>query len=476
MNAVAPAPAPAMLPVVALVGRPNVGKSTIFNALTRSRDALVADRPGVTRDRHYGVCRGDDFAFVVVDTGGLYGDGDELFELTREQAQAAIAEADLVVLVVDARDGLLPGDRRIVDDLRRAGRDCVLAVNKCDGLDESTALVEFTPLGLATAIPLAASHRHNLDRLVELLRTQMPAANGQAQEAGFEPDRIRVAIVGRPNVGKSTLVNRLLGEERVIVSEVAGTTRDAIHVLLERDGRKYLLIDTAGVRRRARVEDMVEKFSVIKTLQALAQAEVVVVMLDASEGITEQDVTVLGHALEAGRALVVAVNKWDGLDRYQRERCRSELERKLDFVPWAMRTFIAAKHGSGLGELVKLINRAWRASQWEGSAGELTKTLELAIESHQPPLVRGRAPKLRYAHMGGRNPTRVVIHGTRLSAVADSYRRYLENTYRKRFRLEGVPIRLEFKEGVNPYEGKRNVLTERQVRKRRRMVRHVRKG
>jgi GTP-binding protein len=463
----------APLPVVALVGRPNVGKSTLFNALTHSRDALVADRPGVTRDRHYGVCRGEDWAFVVVDTGGLYGDGDELADLTRDQAQAAIEEAALVVLVVDARDGLMPGDRRILDDLRRADRPCLLAVNKTDGLEELGAVAEFAPLGVSTAIPLAASQRRNIEHLLAALRAQLPPGPPPAPEAA-DPDLVHVAVVGRPNVGKSTLVNRLLGEDRVIVSDVAGTTRDAISIDLARDGRRYRLIDTAGVRRRARVEDAVEKFSVIKTLQAMAQAQVVVVMLDASEGVTEQDVTVLGHALEAGRALVVAVNKWDGLDRYQRERCRTELDRKLDFVPWALRVFIAARHGSGLGELLKAINRAWRATRWEASAGDVTKALEIAVEAHQPPLVRGKAPKLRYAHLGGRDPVRVVIHGSRLSSVADSYKRYLENTFRKRFRLDGAPIRLEFREGENPYEGKKNPLTERQVQKRRRLLRHVR--
>jgi GTP-binding protein len=459
--------------VVALVGRPNVGKSTLFNVLTRSRDALVADRPGVTRDRHYGVCRGDGWAFVVVDTGGLYGDDDELADLTRGQARAAIDEASVVVLVVDAREGLMPGDHRILDDLRRTGSACVLAVNKTDGLDEVAALAEFSTLGVPVAVAVAASHRRNVDRLVDALREYLPAA-AEGPSGVEEPDRVRVAICGRPNVGKSTLVNRLLGEERVIVSEVAGTTRDAIAIDLDRDGWRYRLIDTAGVRRRARVDDAIEKFSVVKTLQAMEQAQVVVVMLDASECVTEQDVTVLGHALEAGRALVVAVNKWDGLDRYQRDRCRTELDRKLAFVPWALRVFIAARHGSGLGELVKAINRAWRATRWEVSAGELTKALEIAVAAHQPPLVRGHAPKLRYAHLGGHDPVRVVIHGSRLSAVADSYRRYLENTFRKRFRLDGAPIRLEFREGENPYEGKKNELTARQVQKRRRLLRHAR--
>ena len=466
-----------MLPVVALVGRPNVGKSTLFNALTRSRDALVADQPGVTRDRHYGVCTLSDRSFVVVDTGGLYGDrdNDELAAPTREQAQTAISEANIVVLVTDARDGLMPGDRKILDELRRGARNFVLVVNKSDGLSESAVLAEFSPLGVSGTLAIAASHRHNVDALLDLLAERLPPADATPEQE-FEPDRMRVAIIGRPNVGKSTLINRLLGEERLVVSEVAGTTRDAIHVLLDRDASKYLLIDTAGVRRRGRVEDALEKFSVIKTLQALDRAQVAVIMIDASAGVTEQDVTVLAHALDAGRALVVAVNKWDGLDNYQRERCRTELDRRLDFVPWALRCFIAAKHGSGLGELMTAVQRAWRASQWETSAGALTKALELAVESHQPPLVRGRAPKLRYAHMGGRNPPRIIIHGTRLSAVAATYKRYLEGFFRKRFKLDGASIRLDFREGENPFEGKRNKPTERQVRKRRRLIKNARKS
>ncbi|MEN6538449.1 MAG: ribosome biogenesis GTPase Der [Mizugakiibacter sp.] len=463
-----------MLPVVALVGRPNVGKSTLFNALTRSRDALVADLPGVTRDRHYGVCRSAARPFVVVDTGGLTGTEQGLDALTAQQVRLAIAEASVAVLVLDARDGLLPQDRAILDELRRSGKPAVLAVNKTDGLDEHAALAEFASLGVAATLPLAAAHGRGIDALLGALQPLLPADAEPAADADDAEGGVRVAIVGRPTVGKSTLVNRLLGEERVIVSEVAGTTRDPIRVRLERDGRRYTLIDTAGVRRRARVEEAVEKFSVIKTLQSMAAAQVVVLMLDAREPVSEQDLTLTGHVLDEGRALVIAINKWDGLPAYEREQCRSALERKLDFVGWARQVFISAKHGSGLKELMRAIDRAHASATRELTSSELTRTLEQAYESYQPPLVRGHAPKLRYAHPGGHNPPTIVIHGTRTAHIADGYRRYLENFFRKRYRLEGTPIRIEFREGENPFAGRKNPLTERQVRKRRRLVRHVR--
>lgn len=466
-----------MLPVVALVGRPNVGKSTLFNQLTRSRDAVVADRPGVTRDRHYGVCREGDRAFVVVDTGGLYGDGDELADLTFGQAEAAIDEADVIVLVCDARDGLMPGDRRILDEARRRAKALVVAVNKADAADAIATLAEFAPLGVDPTLPVSAAHRRGLDALVAAVAARFPAPVSGEKEAreSSSGDAVRLAIIGRPNVGKSTLVNRLLGEERVIVSDVAGTTRDAIEVPLERDGQRFVLIDTAGVRRRARVEDEVEKISVIKTIAAIESAEVVIVMLDASEGVTEQDVTVLGHALEAGRGIVVAVNKWDGLDAYQRQRCGTELERRLDFVAWAPRVTISARHGSGLRELMDFVGRTARSGRFEASAGEITRAVETAVEAYQPPLVRGKAPKLRYAHLGGHRPLRVVIHGSRLAHLAEGYKRYLENFLRKRYRLVGTPIRLDWREGSNPFEGKRNELTERQQRKRARLIRHAKR-
>ncbi len=461
-----------MLPVVALVGRPNVGKSTLFNALTRTRDALVHDEPGVTRDRNYGVCRLLEHSFVVVDTGGLTGEDEGIAGLTAQQSEAAIDEASVVVLVVDARDGVLPLDRAILDRVRRSGKSFVVAVNKVDGTDELQSVAEFGALGAETTLPLSAAHRGGVDELLAAIEAQLPS---ERSEAPAVDEGIRVAVVGRPNVGKSTLVNRLLGEERMIASEVPGTTRDAIEVPVERDGKRFTLIDTAGVRRRARVEEAVEKFSVIKTLQALEHAHVAVVLLDATEGVTDQDLTVLGHALEAGRALVLAFNKWDGLDAYQRERCKSELDRRLDFVPYAARHFISAKHGSGLGELTQTIVKAHRSATRDISSHELTEALHAAYEAYQPPLVQGRASKLRYAHQGGKLPPRIVIHGSRVRTLAESYKRYLENFFRKRFRLVGTPVRLEFREGANPYEGRSNPLTERQKKKRQRLIRHVKR-
>ena len=464
-----------MLPVVALVGRPNVGKSTLFNALTKTRDALVADLPGVTRDRHYGVCRIGAHPFVLVDTGGLSGARVEIDALTERQVQLAIEEAAVCVLLVDAREGLLPQDRAILDRLRRTGKPVLLAINKTDGLDPPSALAEFAVLGIGASFAIAAAHARGLDPLLAAIAPLLPEDPGASAAADAAEAGVRVAIVGRPNVGKSTLVNRLLGEERVVVSGIAGTTRDSIHVPLLRDGKRYTLIDTAGVRRRGRVEDALEKFSVIKTLQSIAAAEVAVVMLDAAEGVTDQDLALIGQVLEAGRALVIAANKWDGLEQYDRERCKAGLERKLGFVAWAKIVFLSALHGSGLRELMRAIDRAGAAASRELGTSDLTRALEKAVAAHQPPLVRGHSPKLRFAHPGGDHPPTIVIHGTRTKHIADSYRRYLENFFRKRYKLEGTPIRIEFREGENPFAGRRNTLTESQQRKRRRMIRHVRK-
>jgi len=463
-----------MLPVVALVGRPNVGKSTLFNVLTRSRDALVHDLPGVTRDRHYGICRLGTAPFVVIDTGGLVDDAEGLAEQTANQVDIAIAEADAVLLTVDARDGLLPTDRNILDRLRRASKPLILLVNKVDGLDEHGALAEFAALGIATALPVSAAHNRGVTPLLSALAPLLPSA-AEDDSAASADDSIRVAIVGRPNVGKSTLVNRLLGEERVIASEVPGTTRDSIRVPLERDGRRYTLIDTAGVRRRARVEDVLEKFSVIKSLQSVEAAHVTVLMLDAREGVADQDATLIGHVLESQRALVIAVNKWDGLDRYQREQCKASLDRKLDFVAWARQIFISAKHGTGIGDLMKAVDRAHASANRKFTSSDLTRALEAAYQGYQPPLVRGHAPKLRYAHPGGANPPTIVIHGSRTKHIADGYRRYLENFFRKRYKLEGTPIRIDFSEKENPFAGKRNELTDGQQRRRQRLIRHAKR-
>lgn len=459
-----------MLPVVALVGRPNVGKSTLFNVLTRSRDALVADLPGVTRDRHYGVCRTGERPFVVVDTGGLSGVDEAMDVLTAKQVRMAIAEANVLVFVLDAREGLLPQDHVILNELRRSGKPLIAAVNKTDGMDEDVALAEFSGFGLAAILPLSAAHSRGTGELLDALLPLLPADDEGAGEAPDEDGSIRVAIVGRPNAGKSTLINRLLGEERLIVSDVAGTTRDPIRVPLERDGKRYTLIDTAGIRRKARVEEALEKFSVIKTLQSISAAQVVVLMVDAHENLADQDLTLIGYAIDEGRALVIALNKWDGMDSYQRDECRRALDRRLSFVAWARQVQISALHGSGLRELMTAVVRAHASATKVLGSSELTKTLEKAYESYQPPLVNGHAPKLRFAHPGGSNPPTIVIHGTRTKHIAPAYQRYLENFFRKRYKLEGTPVRIAFREGENPYAGRKKVLTKEQAQKARRRV------
>ncbi len=464
-----------MLPVVALVGRPNVGKSTLFNVLTRSRDALVADMPGVTRDRHYGYCRLGERPFVLVDTGGLADSEEGLAGLTARQVELAIAEADVIIFLVDARDGLLPTDQAILERLRRTAKPMLLGVNKTDGLDETMALADFARLGVAKPLSLAAAQNHGTRSLIDAISALLPEDLGDQISADDEGG-VRIAIVGRPNVGKSTLVNRLLGEDRVIVSAVAGTTRDSIRIPLQRDGRQYTLIDTAGVRRRSRIEDAVEKFSVIKSLQAIDASNVVIMLLDANEGVTDQDAGLIGHALDAGRALVIAVNKWDGLKTYDREQCMRSLQRKLVFVEWAPQVTISALHGSGIGELMKHVNRVHAAANKKFTSSELTRALEAAYAAYQPPLVRGHAPKLRYAHPGGSNPPTIVIHGSRTKHLAESYRRYLENFFRKRYKLEGTPIRIDFREGENPYAGKKNVLAEGEQKRRQRIIRNAKRG
>lgn len=461
-----------MLPLVALVGRPNVGKSTLFNALVGTRDALVHDQPGVTRDRRYGVChRLEGRPFALVDTGGISGEAEGLAGLTAEQSRLAIAEADLVVFVVDAKHGPTTVDQDILALLRRSGKRILLVPNKIDAADPHEAMAEFVRFGLNEVVPVSAAHRRGMDTLLEHIAAHLPEREAVAPEED-EPDRLRLAIVGRPNVGKSTLVNRLLGEERVIASDVPGTTRDAIAVDLERDGHRYRLIDTAGIRRKSRVDVVVEKFSIIKTLEAIEQAQMVLLMVDASEGITDQDATILGLVLDAGRALVIAVNKWDGLDDYQREQVRAGLDRRLDFVPWTERVMISARRGSGLRQLLQAVQRARRSAAFEFSTSDLTRVLETAVTQHPPPPVGSGTPKLRFAHPGGTHPPTVVIHGSRVNQLAASYKRYLENYIRQHYKLVGTPLRLEFRQGENPYAGRKNSLTERQQRKRQRMLRH----
>jgi len=465
-----------VLPVVAVVGRPNVGKSTLFNVLTRTRDALVADVPGLTRDRKYGYARLDGRSCVVVDTGGLVESMQGIERLMAEQTLKAIEEADRVLLVVDAREGCTPTDQHVADILRRSGKTVLVVANKSEGLDPDFAVADFHQLGFGAPIPVAAAHVQGIGGLMERALEGLEEASASVDASAADGSEIRVAVVGRPNVGKSTLINRLLGEERLVTFDQPGTTRDTVFVPFERDGQRYTLIDTAGVRRRARVSEMVEKFSIVKTLQAIEQANVVIGVLDAHDTVAEQDASLLGLIAEQGRALVIAVNKWDGIAPDQRTAIRDGLDLRLDFLGFAPVHFISARHGTGVGDLMATVRSAYRAAMKELPTKDLTRALEQAIAVHQPPLVRGRRIKLRYAHQGGRNPPVVVIHGNQTQHVPDAYRRYLENHFRQTFRLRGTPMRIEFRTDENPFAGRRNVLTPRQQRKRKRLVSRRKEG
>ena len=436
-----------MLPIIALVGRPNVGKSTLFNALTGTRDAIVADVPGVTRDRQYGFGRIGRIPYVAIDTGGLVENPTGIEAQMRAQTERAVQEADRLILIADARGGLTPQDQFVARELRRSGKPVFLALNKAEGLDAAIVSADFHSLGMGDPIAISANRGDGCEGLME----QVLAGLEVGPRDDERPDAIRIAVIGRPNVGKSTLINRLIGEERVIASEQPGTTRDRIFVPFERDGRSFLLIDTAGVRRRSKVEDLIEKVSVAKTLQAIDEAHVVIHVVDAHEGIGEQDASVLGIALERGLALLIAVNKWDGIPMEQREEVRRQLALKLDFVPFAPLHFISARHGTGVGELVESTKRAYDAAMREMPTGALNRALEHALVAHQPPLVRGRRIKLRYAHQGGKNPPRIIVHGNQTNAVPDAYSRYLANVFRKTFELFATPVKLEFRTDANPY-------------------------
>ena len=443
-----------MLPVIAIVGRPNVGKSTLFNALTGTRDAIVADVPGVTRDRQYGYGRTGSHAYVVIDTGGLIENPVGVEAQMRVQTERAVEEADRLVLLADARAGLTTQDMFVARELHRAGKPVFLAINKAEGLDAGVAGADFHALGLGPAFAISASHDQGCDELIEHV---LAGVESKPEETNF-PDAIRVAVIGRPNVGKSTLVNRLLGDERVIANEAPGTTRDSILVPFRRDDRDFVLIDTAGVRRRSKVEDLVERVSVAKTLQAIEDAHVVILVLDAHDSIAEQDASVLGLALERGRALIIAVNKWDGIEDDKREQIRRQLDLKLDFVQFAPKLFISARHGTGVGELVRATIRAYDAAFRDMTTPHLTRALEKALEAHQPPLVRGRRIKLRYAHQGGKNPPRIIVHGNQTTSVPEAYRRYLANVFRKTFDLFATPVAVEFRTDENPYERRKRRL------------------
>jgi GTP-binding protein len=443
----------AWLPTLALVGRPNVGKSTLFNRLTKTRNALVFDQPGLTRDRHYGRARAGEREYIVVDTGGFepVATSGILHEMAK-QAQAAIAEADAVIFIVDARSGITPQDATIANLLRRTGRPVLLAVNKAEGIDPERAAAEFHELGLGEPLPISAAHGENVRDLVERALDRVPAPAHAAEPEDAQEDRpVKVAIVGRPNVGKSTLVNTLLGEERVIAFDEPGTTRDAIYLDFERGGRRYTLIDTAGVRRRGKVSEPVEKFSVIKTLQAIEDANVVVLLLDAADGISEQDAHLAGHILEAGRALVVGINKWDAASGEQRETVKRELSRKLAFLDFAAHHYMSAREARGAGALLRSVDQAYEAAMAKLSTPRLTRALQLAVQRQQPPRAGLVRPKLRYAHQGGVNPPLVIVHGSALGHVPAAYRRYLEHFLTEAFQLRGTPLRIQFKTGVNPY-------------------------
>ena len=458
-----------MTPQLALVGRPNVGKSTLFNKLTGARNALVADVPGLTRDRQYGRAALGGKPCILIDTGGLDADG-EFAELVGRQAQAAIADAHCALFIVDAREGLTAGDQAIAADLRRSGRQVVLIVNKIDGLDAAAASAEFTRLGFARLALTSATQGRGLAALKELLAGLLPEASATPEDA--PPGQIRTAIIGRPNVGKSTLINRLVGQERQIVFDRPGTTRDAIEVPCVRGRDQYVLIDTAGVRRKGRVEGVVEKFSVVKALQAVARAPAAVLLVDAREGLVDQDLHVLKIAMDAGAGVVMAVNKWDALDAAGRRRCQAALRRRLEFAPWMPLRFVSALDGMGVGRLMAEVKAVFRAGRFEVSTTALNRALQGLVQGHPPPTVRGRRIKLRYAHRLGAHPPRIGIHGNQTEALPGSYLRYLENGFREAFNLVGSPVRIELKTGANPYAGKRNLLTPRQQRKRRRMVRH----
>ncbi|MGD6737167.1 ribosome biogenesis GTPase Der [Photobacterium leiognathi subsp. mandapamensis] len=496
-----------MIPVVALVGRPNVGKSTLFNRLTRTRDALVADFPGLTRDRKYGRAELEEHEFIVIDTGGIDGTEEGVETKMAEQSLAAIEEADVVLFLVDGRAGLTAADEAIAKHLRSRDKPTFLVVNKVDGIDADSACAEFWRLGVDTMYQIAATQNRGVTALME--RALAPfsdklnaelAENGEEQEVSIEDltsvediekanlseadaeaaykrlqeQPIKLAIIGRPNVGKSTLTNRILGEERVVVYDMPGTTRDSIYIPMERDGQEYVLIDTAGIRRRKNMHQAVEKFSVIQTLKAVEDANVVLLVIDARENISDQDLSLLGFALNAGRSLVIAVNKWDGLDNEVKERVKSELDRRLGFVDFARIHFISALHGTGVGHLYESVIEAYQSATKRISTSLLTRIMQMAQDDHQPPMIRGRRVKLKYAHAGGYNPPIIVVHGNQVNELPGSYKRYLMNYYRKSLEMMGTPIRIQFQNSENPFETKKQKLTVSQERQRKRLTNALR--
>ena len=464
-----------MKSVIAIVGRPNVGKSTLFNYLTRSRNALVADRPGVTRDRQYGFGNYQGRAFILVDTGGLGRndkDSENISNLISDQSLLAIEEADVLIWLVDGRQGLTSEDEHLARILRPMC-DCIfLTANKTEGLNADIILSDFYRLGFSGPFAISAKRGAGIHQLMDEVIKQLPV---ESEDEDQTKHGLRITVLGRPNVGKSTLTNRILGEERMLTFNKPGTTRDSIAIPFEHDGTPYTLIDTAGIRRRSKINDVIEKFSVVKALQAIDNTQIVILVLDAHEAITEQDASLLGLIVDSGKALIIAINKWDGLELSHKNRIKAQLDRKLGFIDYACIHFISALHGSGVGKLFVSINKISQSISIAPAASKITAILQQATQAHSPPVVHGRRIKLRYAHIGGHDPIRIIVHGNQTDRVPESYKRYLSKQMRKQLKLIGTPVLIDFKQGDNPYKDRKNILTNRQIEKRRRLMRHVRK-
>lgn len=464
-----------MKPVIAIVGRPNVGKSTFFNRLTSTRDALVADRPGVTRDRQYGYCHHGSRTFLIIDTGGIGEedhDSKDVAALMTEQSMLAASEASVLVWIVDGRTGLTHVDETLVKEFRKLNKPIFLAINKLEGQDSTLAISEFSSLGIDAFYPISAKRGDGVSNIMDAIAEKMPDATPIDNE---ETEGLTISVLGRPNVGKSTLVNRMIGEERVLMFDHPGTTRDSIKIPFEKNGKDYVLIDTAGVRRKSKVHDVIEKFSILKSFEAIEAATIIILVIDAREGVTEQDSTLLGMIEDSGKSAIIAVNKLDGMETADKDRVKSELSRKFAFVDYAKYHDISALHGTGVGNIFKTLNQIEKSLDIDVSTSEMTEILEYAVNKNPPQLVQGRRIKLRYAHIGGSNPIRVIIHGNQIDKVPTAYKRYLAKIFRDKLKLVGTAVLLVFKSGNNPFKDKKNKLTDRQVAKRRRLMKFVKK-
>jgi GTP-binding protein len=461
--------------VIAIVGRPNVGKSTFFNRLTLSRDALVADRPGVTRDRQYGYCHHDSRTFLIIDTGGI-GEEDhdsaDVAVLMTEQSMLAASEASVLVWIVDGRTGLTHVDETLIKEFRKLDKPIFLAINKLEGHDATMVISEFSSLGLDSIWPISAKRGDGVNDMLDEISDIIPTTELEVED---DAEGIAISVLGRPNVGKSTLVNRMIGEERVLTFDHPGTTRDSIKIPFQKKDKDYILIDTAGVRRKSKVHDVVEKFSILKSFEAIEAATIIMLVIDATEGVTDQDSTLLGMIEDSGKSAIIVVNKLDGMEESDKDRVKAELERKFAFLDYALYHDISALHGTGVGNIFKSINRIEKSLNFDVSTSDVTEILEYAVNKNPPQLVQGRRIKLRYAHIGETNPVRIIIHGNQIDKVPDSYRRYLQKIFRKQLKLIGTPVLIDFKSGDNPYKDKKNILTDRQVAKRRRLMKFVKK-